>query len=114
MAHDDPAQRRADQRVPDRESVDARQPEHHLDVVGLERLDEDVGSGAHGWRRDGHAGGDYFWEAEMNATRSLMSDADSDDPNVVGMTPSVYPEGTYAPGSTIDDLMNASSGSPAF
>ena len=80
VAHDDPAHRRADQRVPDRESVDARQPEHHLDVVGLERLDEDVGSGAHGGRRDGHAGGDYFWEAEMNATRSSMSDADERRP----------------------------------
>jgi hypothetical protein len=43
-----------------------------------------------------------------------MSDAESVEPNVVGMTPSLYPAGTNAPGSTIEDLMNASSGSPAL
>ena len=50
----------------------------------------------------------------MNATRSSMSDAESVDPNVVGITPSLYPGATNAPGSTIDDLMNASSDSPAL
>ena len=101
MAHDDPAQRRADERVPDRESVDAREPEDHLDVVGLERLDEDVSSGAHGGGATVTPGETYFWEAEMNATRSLMSDADSDDPKVVGMTPSAVPRGDIRAG--IDD-----------
>ena len=88
MAHDDPPDRRADERVPDGQRVDAGEPEHDLDAMGLERLDEDVGPGAHGGRRDGHAREPTSATAEMNATRSLMSDAESDDPNVVGITPS--------------------------
>ena len=43
-----------------------------------------------------------------------MSDAESDDPNVVGITPSGYPDGDEGGRVAIDDLMNASSGSPAL
>jgi hypothetical protein len=35
--------------------MDAGQPEHDVDAVGLEPLDEDMGTGMHSGRRDGHA-----------------------------------------------------------